>query len=405
MSAPERPPDQPGPLGLSVAWGYGFGFLLMLFVFLILLPDADGPSPWDAEAFRKGILELFANFRILDELVDMGIVRAADVGDGILNVDLDLLAVSNRKFGWAPFYLAVACVALSLLLRGLRQRLLASHFGFAHSAKGQVGSYFFGRGMNLFFPFGPGDLGTARALDGGEGTSPKAAAVVFHNRVFELLGILVVLLAGLIYLGWGGAVTTVVWTLFLMAAVVSLTQPLGWSARGLRTRKWNVFARLWSTFNGAALVQAVRALLARPGLLCGLLLLSVVTLLMEIAGYWWIKQAFSSPLDDYVLMKDLPVVPFIVVAAGAGITRIIPYTFASFGIYETVSVIMFRVYGESYLAGATVTLLESLLLNALTFLFFLVALRVSPSPSILETWRLFVGRSAQQARARNDDGV
>ncbi len=392
MMPTEKKSATKGPLGLSVAWGYVFGFLLMLFVFLILLPDADGPSPWDPVAFRKGILELFANFRILDELADMGIVRVADVGSGFLNVDLDLIAVSNRKFGWAPFYLALAFVSLSLLLRGIRQRLLASHFGFPHSVKGQIGSYFFGRGMNLFFPFGPGDLGVARALDGGDGTSAAAAAVVFHNRVFELLGILVVLLVGLIYLGWGGAVTTVLWTVFLMAAVVSLTQPLGWS--GHAAARWNVFANIWAAFNGRALVQALGRLLSNPGFLLGVLLLSVGTLLMEIAGYWWIKQAFSSPMDDYVLMKDLPFVPFAVVAAGAGITRIIPYTFASFGIYETVSVIMYRVYGEGFLAGTTTTLLESMLMNALTFLFFVIALRVSPCPSILETWRMFFRRSA-----------
>jgi hypothetical protein len=115
---------------------------------------------------------------------------------------------------------------------------------------------------------------------------------------------------------------------------------------------------------------------------------------MEVVGYWWIKQAFSSPLDDYVLMKDLPFMPFVVVVAGAGITRIIPYTFASFGIYEIVSVIMYRVYGEGFLAGTTITLMESMLMNTLTFLFFVIALRVSPCPSILETWRMFFRRSA-----------
>ena len=58
-------------LGLSVAWGYGFGVLLMLFIFLILMPEAEGPSPWDGDAFKKGILEMAANFRILDELADL----------------------------------------------------------------------------------------------------------------------------------------------------------------------------------------------------------------------------------------------------------------------------------------------------------------------------------------------
>ena len=71
-------------LGLSVVWSYVFAILLVAFIFLILVPDADGPSPWDAQAFQSGMLELFANFRILDDMADLGIVKVADVGDGWL---------------------------------------------------------------------------------------------------------------------------------------------------------------------------------------------------------------------------------------------------------------------------------------------------------------------------------
>jgi hypothetical protein len=44
-------------LGVSVAWGYAFAPLLIVFILTILVPDADGPSPWDATAFRKGMIE------------------------------------------------------------------------------------------------------------------------------------------------------------------------------------------------------------------------------------------------------------------------------------------------------------------------------------------------------------
>ena len=94
-------------LGVSIAWSYVFAILLMAFIFTILMPDADGPSPWDGQAFRAGVLEMAANFRILDELADLGIVKVADVGDGWLNVDLDLIGVSDRRFGGSAFVLAI----------------------------------------------------------------------------------------------------------------------------------------------------------------------------------------------------------------------------------------------------------------------------------------------------------
>lgn len=380
-----------GSLTVSVVWGYLFGVLLLLFVFLVLMPEAEGPSPWDPVAFRKALLELFANFRILDELADMGIIRVADVGKGILNVDLELLAVSNRKFGWAPFYVTLACAAISMLLRGLRQRILATDAGFATGNPGQVTSHFIGRGMNLFFPFGPGDLATARMLDGHEGVSNAAAAVVFRNRVFELVAIAVILVSGLLMLGWGGAVTTVLWTVLLVAAGVSLTHPLGRTTEG---RVRGIAAAISEAFNGTALRTEWRDLILSPRLLIGVSLLSVVVLLFEIAALWSIKQAFSSPLDDYVLMKDLAFVPFAVVVAGVAITRIIPYTPGSIGVYELNSVIMFWVHGQGFLAGTTVALLHSILINTVTFVFFVVSLRISSSsPSILETWRHFYRQS------------
>ncbi|MCZ6484620.1 MAG: lysylphosphatidylglycerol synthase domain-containing protein [Acidobacteria bacterium] len=390
MNRQERPKNSE-PLALSVAWGYAFAVLLMLFIFLILVPDADGPSPWDGEAFRKGILEMFANFRILDELADMGIVRVADVGDGFLNVDLDLVGVSNRKFGWAPFYLAMTFVAMALLLRGIRQRFLTGLFGVPSSVRGQVSSYFFGRGINLFFPFGPGDLGTTKALIE-FGCEPKvASAVVFYNRVFEVLAIGMVLLVGFVYLGWEGAVEPFFWAVIIVAAVVSLTRPLGWSSQ--KTGGFNLFRNIWIAFNGKTLVRAIREMMQQPKFFIGLLLLSVVVLGLEILGYWCIKQAFSSPMDDYVLMKDLRFVHFAIVVSVANITRVIPFTFASIGVYEITSVFMFRVFGEGYLSGTTVTLLDSILINGLTLFFFALGLRSARYPSILETWRSFFARS------------
>jgi uncharacterized membrane protein YbhN (UPF0104 family) len=137
----------------------------------------------------------------------------------------------------------------------------------------------------------------------------------------------------------------------------------------------------------------------KPRMLFGLAVLSVVTLFIEIIGYWSIKQAFSSPMDDYILMKDLTFIHFAIVIAVANIARIIPYTFSSFGVYEIISVFMFHVFGEGYLSGTTVTILDSLLINSLTLVFFILALVVNKSPSILETWRNFFSQSV--ARSQN----
>lgn len=383
--------DGRGSLSVSVGWGYALAFFLILFIFLILVPDAEGPSPWDAVAFQKGLLEMFANFRILDELTDLSIVKVADVGKGLLNVDLDLVSVSNRKFGWAPFLIALLFVSIALFLRGIRQRLLAGYFKISSSVRGQISSYYFGRGINLFFPFGPGDLGTAQTLRQNGASERPSTQIVYYNRVFEIVGITIVLLAGLIYLGWEGAVEPFLWTLLIFASIVTLTRPLG--PTNEKIRRYNVPARILDAFKWKELAQSLKDLRSRSQFMFGLTLLSVITLGIEITGYWSIKQAFSSPMDDYMLMNDLTFISFAIVIAVANIARVIPYTFASFGIYELTSVFMFRIFDEGYLSATTVTLLDSLLINGLALVFFLFSLFLNKRPNILDTWRDFFHQS------------
>lgn len=384
-------------LGLSVAWSYAFAALLLAFIFLILVPDADGPSPWDAEAFRSGMLELFANFRVLDDLADLSIVKVADVGEGWFDVDLDLIGVSARRFGWAPFYFSLLFVSLALLLRGIRQRLVAAHLGVDPSLRSQMSSYFYGRGLNLFFPFGPGESGTYQYLVNSGVGEDKAADVVFHNRLLEVVSIVTLLIAGLGYLGWAGALAPAFWTIVLLVAVVSLTRPLGRDA-GVVGRL-NPLAYLWRVFNGPALIRGMQQLADRSAFLLGITAISVLALGVEILGYWCIKQAFSSPMDDYVLMKDLGFVQFVIVIAVANMVRVLPYTFASVGIYEIVSVAMFRIFDEGYLSGATVSLLDSMLINGLSLAAFVIILLIGRCPSVLETWRDFFNRSSSHVEA------
>jgi Lysylphosphatidylglycerol synthase TM region len=386
-----------GYLGISVAWGYGFALLLIVFILTILVPDADGPSPWDPVAFRKGMIEMIANFRILDELADLSIVKVADVGEGWLNVDLEQIGVSNRRFGYAPFYMALAAAVLCLFCRAVRLQLLTRELGIPSSVNGQLAAFFFGRGINLFFPFGPGEFATIHTLAENGAPRHAAAAAVFFNRVFEILAIHAFLLWGFIYLGWGGAIEPFFWTVILIAGVVSLTRPLG---RGGESRsRLRFIANVWEAYRGAMLVQAVRELLRRPGFFLSLLLLSVVAFGLEILAFWNIKQAFSSPMDDYILMKDLTLVSFMIAVSVAGLARVIPYTFASFGIVELVLVMMFRVFDEGFLSGTTTALLCGLLINGVTFVLFAMAVVLAKCPSILEVWHLFFNQSAARNRA------
>jgi hypothetical protein len=394
-------PTRPAPathqyLGLSVAWGYVFAFVLMGFIFTILVPEPDGPSPWDPVAFRKGMIEMIANFRILDELADLGVVKVADVGAGWLTVDLEQISVSNRRFGMAPFYLALLTAALCLFCRAVRLRMLTREMGIPSSVKGQLAAFFYGRGLNLFFPFGPGEFGAVHTLTENGAAPEPAITAVFFNRVFEVMAILAFLVWGFFELGWGGAVESFLWTGVLVAGVVSLTRPLG--RGGEAAGRFPFLKNIWYAYGGRTFSDAIRELLRTPGFFLGALLLSIVAFGLEIVAFWSIKQAFSSPMDDYVLMKDLPFVSFMIAVSVAGLARVIPYTFGSFGIVELVLVMMFRVFDEGFLSGATTALLCSLLINGMTFVLFVLTVALARCPSILEVWHLFFSHSLNKLR-------
>jgi len=182
----------------------------------------------------------------------------------------------------------------------------------------------------------------------------------------------------------------------LIAAVVSLTRPLG---RGSEVKgRFKLIRNIWGAFQGETLKQATRELLHTPGFFLALMLLSIVAFGLEIFAFWSIKQAFSSPIDHYILMGDLTFVPFAITIAIAGLARVIPYTFASFGIVEFVMVIMFRIFDQSFLSGTIVALLCALLLNGMTFVLFLMSVWLTTCPSILETWHMFFDQSAARSQ-------
>ncbi len=62
-------------------------------------------------------------------------------------------------------------------------------------------------------------------------------------------------------------------------------------------------------------------------------------------------------------------------------------------------VVMFRAFDQGFLGGTTVALLCALLLNGMTFCFFLMTVWMRRCPSVLETWHAFFAQSEARHRA------
>ena len=125
------------------------------------------------------------------------------------------------------------------------------------------------------------------------------------------------------------------------------------------------------------------------GLAVGLTCLSIFALALELAGLYFLKQAFST--REFFLLSEMPLSAYMMAIGAANLTRVIPLTPGGMGLYEFVLVTVFSIYGGDYHAAITVAILDGLFTNFVMLLIFFPTLLLirRTGPSLLETWRSF----------------
>ena len=363
--------------GVSVAWGYALGVLLIIVPVFFVVEDP---------------MSVLANLRIVDELADIGIVRDMDVGYGFIDGVPEVIAHSQRPLVWNLLILSILSILAAYVLRGIRQHLIASYVGVPARTPNQFTSYFYGRGLNLLFPFGPGELGMVQGLVEGGVDEVAATTTIFYNRVFEIVGTVVFLLVGLVLSGWSGGLLPFLISIVVVVGLTWISRPMG-DAAGNR----NLGISLWRALNGPQIIAALGSAASRLPVLTGLTALAVLALLLEVAGLYLLKQAFST--REFHLLADLPLSAFVMAIAVANFARIIPFTPGGAGFYELAMVAVFLAYGGDSHAGTTVAILDGVVTNLVMLALFLVTLVWRQGrPAILETWRSFAALSRARHR-------
>lgn len=373
ITAPNLQPPPTGeriPLRISILLAY-VGALVLIF----------GPPLVVVEP-----VQLLANLTILDDLADLGVVRDMDVGTGFIMAAPEYMLKSRRGVVGSLLAISFLAIAGSYLARAFRTRLLGNHYGIPSSVNNQILAYFYGRGINTVLPFGPGELGNAQALERNGAEREKAHLTVFSARIFEIVGIAGFLLIALALSGWGGAIAPFLFCAILVVLLTVATRPVG-----------NAFANpsafrkgLWEAVNGSYFVRVLRELAEKSfGLAVGLTCLSIFALALELAGLYFLKQAFST--REFFLLSEMPLSAYMMAIGAANLTRVIPLTPGGMGLYEFVLVTVFSIYGGDYHAAITVAILDGLFTNFVMLLIFFPTLLLirRTGPSLLETWRSF----------------
>lgn len=301
--------------------------------------------------------------------------------------------VSARPFTWTPFIVAVFLIILAYRMRASRQIMIGRHFGIPDTVKNQVHSFFFGRGLNVLFPFGPGDLAIAQALVKNGADHKAATTTVFYYRVFEVLAVGAFLGLGLIISGWTGAGAPVLACVIIFFGVSFIIRPLGRFSGG---GGW------LHTLGFVKVFEALREIGRNPGLATRLFLTSVVALFIELIALFLIKNALSAgdigSGDEYLLLDGVPFAAYIFALAVASLARIIPFTPGGMGIYE-MSMVTVLVFFEAEETNAAATAMaDGFVTNLIMLGGFFLALRSGSVPSAMGSWKGFFRQSVMRAK-------
>jgi len=359
-------------LGVSVYLAYVAAFCLVVGPVLLLVENP---------------VSVLANLRIMDDLADMGIVRDVDVGTGFIDGVPEVLAHSRRPISWNLLGLAFLCIVAGYAMRALRQSLLARRNGVAAEVPHQTTSYFWARGLNVLFPFGPGDFATARRLVAAGADSAAVVHTLFDARLLELCGIGVLFGLALALSGWGGVLGP-----YALSVVVLVG--LTWAVRPLGPRR-DGGTSVWEGLHGSRAVERLAVLSRVPTALAGLVGLSAATLGMELAGLYLLKQSFST--REFMMLSDLPFAGLMMALGVASLARVVPVTPGGAGFYELSMVAVFLAYGEDPITGTTVAVLDGVFTNLVALLLFIpTLLSGARGAGIVTAWQKFMDFSRRR---------
>ena len=337
-----------------------------------------------ALVYHAGVWNLLANTRLLDPLVEIGIIRYHDGNLGIVDgiPDQEKYVLSQDPIDWRLVLLAAGIYFLYYGLRGIKFHGVARVAGCKGTPGQHARAWLYGDGLARFFPFRFGDAAVEDCL-ARSGESPRAVRraltlVEFLTLVFQIL---LFWLFGLLVTNYSVWFEQTFWALLICLAgylVLRGSGSLPWGPEGPRR-----------TLRGA-----YRVLAQRPGSFVRLGALAALIMLLDDLTPFVMAMAFTG---DYVILN----VPFFIIQSGvvAGyIARRFPITPLGIGQWEWAFALALYVSGVGFPEAATIALLDSFVRHGVGLLVFLVVtLWYGVPTTFAQVMRRYVGEGDPRA--------
>lgn len=356
-----------GPAAISVGWAYMIAALLTVLPPIYIIGDPLG---------------VLANLKLLDEFWII-------FGDYFANGDLE---ISLRPLTWTAFFLSIGLLILAYRIRGTRQNMVAKSYGI--EADNHMHCFFFGRGMNILFPFGPGDHGYVQALARGGADKEAAMSTAYYYRVFEMLSIIVFFSFGVILMGWYGSLLAILFSVTMFIVMTVMIRPLGRSDGG---------SGLLDALGLRTVSKATAAIFKTPSFAIKVLAVSVLALLVELLAITFMKRAFSSIPMELMLGQGVPMGGYFIALAVANLARVVPFTPGGMGVFEVSFVTTLSFFGAAPVEVAPIIMADGFFTNIIILAGMIIAIRKSDMPTVLGSWRAYFSTSARRIRGDQTD--
>lgn len=308
---------------------------------------------------KAGVWSVLANTRLLDVLIEVGVIRYHDLHMGLVAgvPDHKYYLMAQDPVDYRLLLLAVGVYFLYWLVRAWQFHRVALFVGIEGTGRDHVRARLYGLGWSRFVPWRFGDAATEQAMlaGGAERTKIRQAFGVtgLLTLVFQI-GLFLVI--GLFLEGYGDLLGEILWGVIILALSLVI-------ARGAGLLLWGNVAGF-----GRSFAATWRGLAQRPAALARLGGLAALVKLLDDLTPYLIAMAFTA---EFVIMS----VPFVLISmavmSGYIATRF-QLTPMGIGQWEWAFAMTLYVGGVGFPEAATIALLDSAVRHGTGLVTFLV---------------------------------
>ncbi|WP_372369722.1 UPF0182 family protein [Candidatus Uabimicrobium sp. HlEnr_7] len=362
-------------LGKGLTLSYALGFIL---IFLLIQ--------------NAGFWNVASNTRVLDLLIDAGIVQYTDKDAGIVEgvSHLKYYMYSQDPVKWNMIFVVIAMFFSIWGLRAIQFSVAARFHGSKKTLGEHSRAFFYGMTINNLFPFEFGRMAKASSLEPDSQTYKISAATIFTTRLFILFEIVLFGAISLFFMGWGNWAHQLFWALLIAFVAYKVTYGRGHSLLQNYTNSFKKVAHLLSK-NG--------------GIFFKLSTLSILAFALEDLAAYFCAQAFTS--SNIILNVDFDILLMALVAGN--IARFFRITPGGIGQFEWAFAATLYVGGLGFPEAATIAIFDSFFRYSTLFVIFLITkLRYNSTTSYssftesFDTHRQIVADKKQKGKDKND---